>query len=123
MMKAKFVNESLREQEELDMNDENTLLVNEKPFDDDGEDYTEEEDEDEVVTDEFEIALRNELTVPEYARRTVSFRLRGNPDEVIDAVPMAKMKDGSFLMKVGDRFKKFDINDIIEESFKGKRRI
>jgi hypothetical protein len=119
-MKAKFVNESLREQEELNMNDENTLLVNEKPFDDD-EDFIEDEDED-VVTDEFETALRNELTVPEYARRTVSFRLRGNPNEVIDAVPMAKMKDGSFLMKVGNTFRKFDINDIVEESLKSRSR-
>ena len=118
-MKAKFVSESLKEQydENFDHNDEDSLLVNEKPFDDGENLPPEEEDVEAYVHDEFEQALRNELNVPDYSRRTVSFRVKGDPDAVIDAVPMARMKDGAYLMKVGNKYKKFDLNDIIEESF------
>lgn len=117
MMKAKKVFETLKEQE---YHEDEEMLISEKPFDD--EEGYDDEDEDLIMQDEFEAALRNELNVPEFSRRTVSFRVKGKP-EIIDAVPMAKLKDGSYLMRVGDKYKKFDINDIVEESFKGKRRV
>jgi len=107
MMKAKFVLESLNEQ------DDDMLIQETPPAYTDGEDFR---DDDPVIQDEFETALQNELTVPEFSRRAVSFRLKGD-DEIIEAVPMAHMKDGTYLMKVGQKFKKFDINNIIEESF------
>lgn len=111
MIKAKFVFENLNEDEEM--------VIQNAPLEYDGDNYL--DDDDLVMQDEFEAALKNELTVPEYSRREVSFRVKGT-DEVIDAVPMAKLQGGSYLMKVGDKFKKFNINDIIEESFKGKKR-
>jgi hypothetical protein len=121
-MKAKFVNESLNEQHPEDMyqdfEEEGLDVIDEPPFDQVGDLVDDEGDEEEVYAqDEFETSLNNELKVPEYARRTVSFRVRGERD-VVDAVPMAKMKDGSFLMKIGDKFRKFRMSDIIEESYK-----
>ena len=104
-MKAKFVSENLNE----DYYDEDQAVVQDEP-------NLSREDELEMQ-DEFEAALKNELKVPEFSRRAISFRLRGQND-IIDAVPMARLKDGSYLMKVGDKFKKFNLNDIIEESFK-----
>jgi len=115
IMKAEFVFENLNEEEE-DM-----LLQETPPEYNDGEDFSD-DDNDLIIQDEFEVALRNELTVPEYSRRTVSFREKGS-GELIDAVPMARLKDGAYLMKVGDKFKKFDINNIIEESFKSKKKL
>jgi len=122
-MKAKFVNESLNEQHPEDLykefDDEGLEVIDEPPFDQemtDDEEYAT-DSEDVYVQDEFETALNNELKVPEYARNPISFRVKGQPG-VIDAVPMAKMKDGSFLMKVDGRFRKFKLSDIIEESYK-----
>lgn len=136
-MKAKFVNESLNEDfENEDYGREEDTSVADSYYDVEDEDEMEEEpsaapfdmmaggydeDEDETfVQDELEAALNNELEVPEYSRREVSFRVRGE-NGVIDAVPMAKMRDGSFLMKVDGKYRKFKLSDIVEESFKGKR--
>ena len=107
MMKAKFVLESLNEQ------DDDMLIQETPPAYTDGEDF---QDDDLVMQDEFETALKNELSVPEFSRRAVSFRLKGD-DEIIEAVPMKQMSDTLYLMKIGGKFKKFDINNIIEESF------
>lgn len=106
-MKAKFVNEE---------RDFYTEDIKDTPL----ESPEFEEDDELYIHDDFATSLKNELKVPEYARRTVSFRVKGEPG-VIDAVPMAQMKDGSFLMKVGNKFRKFRMNDIIEESFKSER--
>jgi len=111
-MKAKFVLESLNEQ------DDDMLIQETPPEYSDGEDF---QDDDLVMQDEFETALRNELSVPEFSRRAVSFRLKGD-DEIIEAIPMKQMSDTLYLMKVGDKYKKFDINNIIEESFNGPRK-
>jgi len=108
-MKAKFVFENLNE-------DDDMLLQENPPEYDDGEDFV--EDDDPMMHDEFETALKNELLVKDYSRRPVSFRLKGTKD-IIDAVPMADLGKGKYLMRVGDTYKKFDINDIVEESFKG----
>lgn len=102
-MKAKFVNESLNEKygDELENAPEVT-------------DYDLVDDDDLFVQDEFETSINNELEVPEYARQTITFRTKGD-DELIEAIPMAKLMDGSYLMKIGDKYRKFNINDIIEE--------
>lgn len=72
-------------------------------------------DEDELeMQDRFESSLKNELNVPEHARELFSFRVKGD-SEIIEGIPMARLKDGSFLMKIGDKFKKFKLRDIIEE--------
>jgi len=99
-MKAKFVKESVNE---LYVHPESMEVADPNETVDDG-----------AMQDEFEAAIRNELTVPEYSRQGVSFRLKGTKD-VIEALPMAQLKNGAYLMKVGDKFKKFNINDIIEE--------
>jgi len=143
-MKAKFVNESLNEDfydddrfEDVE-SDTDTDIANDvdDDVDDDEEDVEAtatpfdmfapvgdgDDDEDDIyVQDELETALNNELDVPEYARREISFKVKGEPGTV-DAVPMARMKDGSFLMKVNGNFRKFKMSDIIEESYsRGKR--
>ena len=97
-MKTKLVNETLNEvikTEEIELSVEDEL----------------------EMQDRFESAIKNELNSPEFARRSVSFRVKGS-HKIIDGVPMAHLKDGSFLMKIGDKFKKFNMDDIIEESFK-----
>lgn len=119
-MKARFVKESLEQDQDVYDEEENgeEVEVTESPFD--KVEMTEDPDEDDlVIQDEFEATLNNELKVPEYARRTVSFKVRGERG-VVDAVPMARMKDGAFLMKVGNSYRKFKMDDIVEESFKAK---
>lgn len=118
-MKARFVNESLENKEKFyDEEESDDVEVTESPFD--KVELSEDPDDDDVVIqDEFETALNNELKVPEYARRTISFKVKGEQG-VVDAVPMARMKDGAFLMKVGNTYRKFRMDDIIEESFKAK---
>jgi len=117
-MKAKFVHDNLKEAyDDYSYEEPRELEIAETPNPEDVE-FSEED----MVTPsgDLEIALKNELKVPEYARRTVSFRAKGERG-IIDAIPMAKMKDGSFLMKIGNKFRKFRMSDIIEESFKTKR--
>lgn len=113
-MKARFVNESLENKEKFyDEEESDDVEVTESPFD--KVELSEDPDDDDVVIqDEFETALNNELKVPEYARRTISFKVKGEQG-VVDAVPMARMKDGAFLMKVGNTYRKFRMDDIIEE--------
>ena len=110
-MKARFVRDSLTESYHSD--DDESVEITDSPFDEGDNEY----DDEIIISNEFESSLDNELKVPEYARRTVSFRVKGEPG-IIDAVPMAKMKDGSFLMKTDGKYRKFKIQDIIEESFK-----
>jgi hypothetical protein len=115
-MKAKFVHDNLKEAyDDYSSYDEPVeLKIEEKPNPEDVE-FSE---EDMIVpSGDLEVALKNELKVPEYARRIVSFRSKGEPG-IIDAIPMARMKDGSFLMKIGNKFRKFKMSDIIEESAK-----
>jgi|AntAceMinimDraft_18_1070375.scaffolds.fasta_scaffold98070_2 hypothetical protein len=101
-MKTKLVNETLNELVKAEIVPEEIELSAEDELE---------------MQDRFESAIKNELNSPEFARRSVSFRVKGG-HEIIDGVPMARLKDGSFLMKIGNKFKKFNIDDIIEESFK-----
>ena len=119
-MKAMFVNESLNEYESYDddrydegEDDDSTTTLDDSVLTS-ADDEEEDEYIDDEINDEFQTLLDNELKVPEYARREVSFRVKGEPG-TIDAVPMAKMKDGSFLMKINGRYRKFKMSDIIEE--------
>ena len=119
-MKARFVKESLEQDQDIyDEENGEEVEVTESPLDKVEMTEDPEEDDDLVIQDEFEAALNNELKVPEYARRTVSFKVKGERG-IVDAVPMAKMKDGAFLMKVGNSYRKFKMDDIVEESFKAK---
>jgi len=99
----------IREQEEID-------FIADEPFDDASE--FEHDDEEEVVihddVDDLESSIRAQLRVPEYSRRPISFRKKGE-EEIIEAVPMAKMKEpGAYLMKRDNIFKKYKIQDIEE---------
>jgi len=113
-MKAKFVLESL-EDDKVPYQDENldtdTEVIDE-PIN--VETFTDEDDNDLVITNNLEKAFDNQLKIPEYARQPVSFKVRGK-GLIVDAVPMAKMRDGSFLMKIGDKYRKFKMEDIIED--------
>lgn len=111
-MRAKFVLESLRQRE--DSYDDNSETIQEEPILEPTD--LDDEDDELFIKNDIETSLENELKSPEYARREVSFKVKGQPG-VIEAVPMAKMRDGSFLMKVDGKFKKFKMSDIIEESF------
>lgn len=103
-MKAKFVIESLKENEEYD--------YLESPFaGEESSDYNRYDDM--PIHNEIESLIDNELDVPEYSREPLSFRVRG--EGKIEAVPMAKTKDGAVLMKIGDSYKKFRMEDLIED--------
>jgi hypothetical protein len=113
-MKAKFVSESLKESVKSLYNDEDenqdTEVIDEPQFND-VEEFADDEN-DLIIKDELETQLDNQLKIPEFVRK--SFRVKGIAGEV-SAIPMAKTKDGSFLMKIGDTYKKFKMNDIIGE--------
>lgn len=121
-MKAQFVFENLNEKfYDSDMEDNyDDSEVDVVPEDEDIEDEDTSAEDDIYVDNELETSLENELKVPEYARQPVSFRVKGNLD-VIEAIPMAKTKDGAFLMRIDGKYRKFRLEDIIEESVKHKR--
>ncbi len=100
-MKARFVKDSINEEHEELVRPEIT-------------DYDLVDDEELIVQNDFETKINNELEAPEFAREVITFRTKGG-DEIIDAVPMAKLNNGSYLMKVDGKYRKFNINDIIEE--------
>jgi len=77
-------------------------------------DFIEGEEDDIYIKDELETSLDNQLKVPEYARTPVSFKVKGE-SEIISAIPMAKLRDNSFLMKIGNKYKKFKLENIVEE--------
>ena len=55
--------------------------------------------------------LKNELSSPEFNRRYLMFRIKGNK-EVLNGIPMAELKD-AFLFKINGKFKKVKIDDIV----------
>lgn len=80
----------------------------------------------EVENDEFggelETALNNEIEIPEFNRRTLTFHLSGDLEKIYNGVPMAKMGNGeAFLFKLDDgKLKKIFLKDIIVEQLKRK---
>jgi len=113
-MKAKFVNESIGDEyiDRIDdFEDDDEVVVDDSPF---TPEFDDEDDDDIIITDDFESVLNNELTVPEYARRTLSFRIK-NEEGVHEGIPMGKTKDGSFLMRIDGKYRKLRPEDMIEE--------
>ncbi len=102
-MKAKLVSESLKENEEYDAIDS----VVEEPMEFDN--YS----DDRPIYNEVESVIDNELEVPEYSREPLAFRVKDQGS--VQAIPMAKTKDGAVLMKVGGSYKKFKMEDLIED--------
>ena len=77
--------------------------------------------EDDTFDDQLLTALSNEVKIPEFSRRTLKFRTKGELGKSIYGVPMAKMKDNAFLFKVsGGGMKKYYLKDIIVEGEKSK---
>ncbi len=77
-------------------------------------DYPEEEEdteEDLKFYKKLKKILRNELSIPEFNRGYVEFKLKST-GEMIKGIPMAELKD-AFLFKVNDKLRKIKINDMI----------
>lgn len=55
--------------------------------------------------------LKNELLSPEFNRRYVTFKIRPS-NEIVDAVPMADLKD-AFLFKINGKLRKVKIKDML----------
>ena len=102
IMHAKFIKESIEYPDSYEDSYEDVENIEddniETPFD--LADISDEDEDETSYSDELELLLNNELKIPEYARK--SFSVQG-----VDAVPMARMRDGSFLMKVGNVYRKF----------------
>jgi hypothetical protein len=79
------------------------------------------DDNNTIAVDDIKIALNNELKIPEFNRRTLTFRLSGDLEKTYNGVPMAKMEKGeAFLFKLDDgKIKKIFLKDIIVEQKKG----
>ena len=72
--------------------------------------------EEDVFDDELLKALSNEIKLPEFNRRMVKFRIRGDLGKVVIGVPMAKMSGDAFLFKMKDGpMKKVYLKDMILE--------
>lgn len=104
------------DEEDLENEDIDTIT---KPFED--VDVSDMDDEDDVIVDDdddlvaLQLLLRNELIVPEVDREYLTFSLKSNEDETIEAMPMAELSKGdAFLFKVkGSGYKKIKITDIV----------
>jgi len=73
--------------------------------------------EDLKIEDDFVNALRNEIKTPEFNRRIVKFKLRGDYSKNYFAIPMAELKNGAFLFKLENgTLKKINLKDMILES-------
>ena len=56
------------------------------------------------------------MLVPEFEREYLSFYLKDNPDNLIEAIPMAEFGTGAFLFKIKDAgYKKILPEDIVLE--------
>lgn len=104
-MNTSFIDEEVDFTNIYDENSDDETLDDFIEFEDDS-DFDDEEQIEIESEDNIDLALTNELKVPEYARR--KFDLKGQ-----EAIPMAKMKDGSYLMKIDNKYKKYRIEDFI----------
>ena len=74
-------------------------------------------EEEEVVTedqkDEIKRILKNELSIPEFSRETIIFKLKRG--EEIQGIPMAEFPSGNtFVIKVEGKNQKIKIEDIVD---------
>jgi hypothetical protein len=78
--------------------------------------------EEDVFDSQLQKALSNEVKMPEFSRRIVKFRLKGDLGKVLKGVPMAKMGEGNaFIFKLNNgQMKKIFLRDIILEQEKIK---
>lgn len=67
--------------------------------------------DEELPEEEMIKAIRNQLIVPEYNREYINFIDKKTGEEVY-AMPMAQISDYAFLFKVGDKLKKYNIENI-----------
>jgi len=68
-------------------------------------------------------ALNNELKIPEFSRRLVKFRLKGNLTKTLKGILMAKLGSNAFLFKLDNgEMKKVFLKDMILEQEKGNDR-
>ena len=73
--------------------------------------------EESAFDDQLLTALKNELKSPEFARRVLKFRMKGDMKKKLLGTPLAKMGESSFLFKMKDgSTKKINLTDIIAES-------
>ena len=73
--------------------------------------------EEDVFDDKLFKALSNEVKIPEFSRRILKFRLKGDLGKLQNGVPMAKIGDNAFLFKLKDgKMKKIFLRDIILEN-------
>jgi hypothetical protein len=74
-------------------------------------------EEEDVFDDKLFKALSNEVKIPEFSRRILKFRLKGDLKHIQHGVPMAKIGDNAFLFKLKDgKMKKIFLRDIILEN-------
>jgi len=77
--------------------------------------------EEDIYDDELFLALKNELKVPEFSRRPVIFRLKGDLTKILQGIPMAKIGESTFLFKLEDgSMKKIALKDVVLEQIKEK---
>ena len=79
-------------------------------------DVEEIEVEEDIFDDQLFKTLNIEVKLPEFSRRILKFRIKGNLKEIQYGIPMAKMGDNAFLFKLKDgKMKKIFLRDIILE--------
>lgn len=80
-------------------------------------------EEEDVFDDKLFKALSNEVKIPEFSRRVLKFRLKGDLGKIQNGVPMAKIGDNAFLFKLQNgQLKKIFLRDIILENEKASNR-
>ena len=115
LLNKSFIGENFDSEEEFNDEGDVDTLVDEEPefIHPELNDDNDNEEDEILIKDELETSLENELKIPEYARKEFTFNVKGHQGTIM-AIPMAKMKDGSYLMKADGKFKKFKLEDLIE---------
>jgi len=79
-------------------------------------DVEEIEVEEDIFDDQLFKTLNIEVKLPEFSRRILKFRIKGNLEKIQHGVPMAKIGDNAFLFKLKDgNMKKIFLRDIVLE--------
>jgi len=84
-------------------------------------DTVEDEISNDVFDDDLSKTLNNEIKIPEFNRRVINFRLKGQ-SEPMSGIPMAKLGAEAFLFKLDNGImKKIYLRDMITESNNNNR--
>jgi hypothetical protein len=118
MMQDLDINDSWDEEEKEEEEEIVGINVNTS----DMESAEEIEVDDTMSDDELQIALNNELKIPEFNRSILTFRISGDLENIYNGVPMAQMTNGeAFLFKMNDgKLKKVYLKDIVLEQQRTK---